>query len=415
MRTIFKLKTGIIILLLVLTFIKEKCYGQEFFKIEGKITNSKNQAIPYVNISIKKTSIGTMSNDDGEFILSISEEYINDTVLVSHIGYLTQNFIVDKKNLNNHKIELSEASYSLKEVSVRPIDPFSILQKAISQITQNYYNTEYESEAFYREVIMENDSYIEYAEGILTIFQKPYSKDIKKQEKDLIRVIESRRNKNNLKEYELSKKVRNPIGGPVTCLKYNPIKFHPSFMRTNSNEKYNYKLVDILEYSGRNLYVIEFDQNDKIKKSLYKGKIYIDKETLAFIHLNYYKSPKGIKYSLPGGLAKAVLKMFKISMEGFDRRVIVNYKLFNGKWCLSSINYKEKASFIKKEIPFDIISTKDLLVSQINHKIENSYTKNEVLKSGEFKDQVGEYNENFWGNYNVIPINKELKKQILKK
>ena len=164
---------------------------------------------------------------------------------------------------------------------------------------------------------------------------------------------------------------------------------------------------------SRELYVIDFDQKDHVKKSLYKGKIYIDKKTFAIVHLNYYKSPKGIKYALPGGLPKAILKIFKMSMEGFDKRVMVNYKLCNDKWFLSSIIYKEKASFIRKGIPYDLISTKDFLITQINNQIENTYLKDEVLKSGEFKDQIGKYNEDFWGDYNIIPINIELEKQLI--
>lgn len=412
MNTNLKSKTGIIISLLNMFFIFGNSYGQEFFKIEGRITNSQNQPIQFANISINKTSIGTISNENGDFVFSIPKENIDDTIIVSHIGYLTLYLKADRNNLNNQKIEMPETSYLLDEIEIYPIDPFSIILKSIGQITQNYCNMEFESEGFYREVITENDKYVEYAEGLLTTLQKPYNPRQKKQEEDLIKLIESRRKKNELEEYELSKKTKNPIGGPVSCIKYNSIKYHPSFLKANASECYNYKLTGILDYSGRDVYVIEFDQKDKVKKSLYKGEIFIDKETLAFVQLNYRKSPKGIKYSLPGAVIRGILKLFSISMEGFDKNVIVCYKMYNDEWYLSSINYTELASFIRKGKPYDIISTKNFLITFINDEISNSYLKDEVLKSGEFKDQIGEYDESFWGNYNIIPINQKLNKQL---
>ena len=399
---------------MILTFILKKGYGQEYFKVEGNITNTEKQAIPYANISIKGTSIGAMSNEDGNFILNVSEEYIYDTIVVSHIGYKAYYFIIDKLHLINNKIELSEALYSIGEVSISPIDPFKLIQKAITQIPQNYNDTEYESEGFYREVITENDKYIEFAEGIISVLHKPYIVNEKKQESDLIKLVQSRRKKNELEEYELSNKVSNPIGGPVSCIKYNSIKKHPSFLGPNAQKSYDYKLLDIMEYLGREVYVVEFDQNNDVKKALYKGTIYIDKESLAFIKFNYRKSTKGIKYGLPRGLNKAILKLLSMNMDGFDRKVTVDYKFYDSKWHLNSINYTEVASFIRNEKLYDIISTKNYLTTKINDAISNSYQKDEVLKSGEFKDQIGEYDENFWGNYNIIPLNEVLQKQLNK-
>lgn len=419
METLMKIKNGTIIVILFSICIIDSANAQDEsvnkqggYKIEGIITDSEKHAIPYVNISIKGTSIGTMTNDDGAFTINVSEEFIDDTIVVSHIGYETQYFMPDLQNLIKRNIELKEVMYSLDEVSISPIDAFSIIQKAIIQIPNNYPSTQYESEAFYREVVTENRKYIEYAEGLIAILHNPFDPIEKKE--DLIKLIQSRKKKNDIEEYELSRKTSNPIGGPVSCIKYNSIKNHPSFLKPNAMELYNYDLIDIIEHSGREVYIIEFDQNDDVKKSLYKGTIYIDKESLAFIHLNFGKSPKGIGYALPRGFPKAMMKLFSMSMVGTDRKVIVNYKLYYDTWYLSSINYIEVASFIRNEKPYDIVSTKNLVITNINSEIKNLYLKGEVLKSGEFKDQIGEYDEDFWGNYNIIPINIELQNQLKK-
>jgi len=408
-----QVKIGLLLSLSCFFFIHEISYCQEFLRTEGVIYNSKNQPIKDVTISIKWTSIGTISNENGEFVFIIPKKSLTDTIAVSHIGYSTKYYLSDTNNLLNQKIELLEASYTLDEVQILPTDPFSIILQAKNNIHVNYQNEAYESEGFYREVIKENDKYIEYAEGLLTTLHSPYEKDKKKQNKDLIKLIESRRKKSELENYELSKKISNPIGGPVSCLKYNSVKYPPSFLRPDAQKLYNYKLKDIIDYSGRGVYVIEFNQKEEIKKSLYQGKIYIDKESLAFVHLTYQKYPKAIKYALPGAVTGGLLKLLtSISMVNSDKKVNVHYKTYNGKWYLSYIEYTEIAGFIRKGKSYDILSTKNYLITQIFDEIENSYLEDEILISGEFKDQIGEYDENFWGNYNIIPLEREMKKQI---
>ena len=57
-------------------------------KINGKLTDSKSKiALPYVNIGIKAKNIGTMSQVDGSFAITIPSTHISDTLTFSLIGY----------------------------------------------------------------------------------------------------------------------------------------------------------------------------------------------------------------------------------------------------------------------------------------------------------------------------------------
>ena len=57
--------------------------------VTGKIISSTNEPMMYANISIKGYPIGISSNEAGEFSFYFSDNYINDTLSVSAVGYET--------------------------------------------------------------------------------------------------------------------------------------------------------------------------------------------------------------------------------------------------------------------------------------------------------------------------------------
>lgn len=60
--------------------------------LKGKITDSNNIGLPFVNIGIPKKNTGTVSNENGEYKLKIPSNILeNDTVVFSYIGYKTIN------------------------------------------------------------------------------------------------------------------------------------------------------------------------------------------------------------------------------------------------------------------------------------------------------------------------------------
>lgn len=81
-------------LIIVLLFIGavNRLSGQE---VSGRITSTEDQlGIPGVNILIKGTTRGTISDLDGNYTISATS---NDTLVYSFIGYITQEYLVEDK------------------------------------------------------------------------------------------------------------------------------------------------------------------------------------------------------------------------------------------------------------------------------------------------------------------------------
>ncbi|MFN2314024.1 MAG: carboxypeptidase-like regulatory domain-containing protein, partial [Bacteroidales bacterium] len=57
------------------------------FFISGKITDAEtSEPLPYATIGISHRGRGTVTNFNGDFILRISEEYLDDTLSISYVG-----------------------------------------------------------------------------------------------------------------------------------------------------------------------------------------------------------------------------------------------------------------------------------------------------------------------------------------
>lgn len=103
---------------IIIFLISLNTFGQQ--TIKGKILNSTTQEpIQYANIGFKKSNVGTISNPDGSFSLYIPANTLNDTLIVSSIGFGSKNIplkhLLTKKELT---IFLNEKIVALNTVVV---------------------------------------------------------------------------------------------------------------------------------------------------------------------------------------------------------------------------------------------------------------------------------------------------------
>jgi len=92
--------------------------------IKGTILDQNNKPIPYVNIGVLNTAIGTVSQENGQFELVVDQVNASDTIKISTIGFSSRAFVL--QNLRsileqNPQIKLTAIQYDLAEVTVRPL------------------------------------------------------------------------------------------------------------------------------------------------------------------------------------------------------------------------------------------------------------------------------------------------------
>ena len=101
-----KLFIGLFLLVIQITLAQNRT-------IAGSITDDSGLPVPGANVFIENKSGGTVTDFDGKFVIEVAN---TDTLVISYIGYVTQNILVgDKSSIN---IQLLEDTESLQEVVV---------------------------------------------------------------------------------------------------------------------------------------------------------------------------------------------------------------------------------------------------------------------------------------------------------
>jgi hypothetical protein len=87
--------------------------------ISGLVNTEKGSTIPYVNIGIKGSKTGTVSDIDGKFTLQIADSLLNDTLMFSSVGFEEKKMPIRKLvNSKNLTVILTESVTNLREVQI---------------------------------------------------------------------------------------------------------------------------------------------------------------------------------------------------------------------------------------------------------------------------------------------------------
>lgn len=81
--------------------------------VTGKVLGAKGEELPGVNVTVKGTTIGTITNAKGEFFLTVGE---NSVLVFSFIGYNTQEVSIGSQT--RFSVSMKESSEDLTEVVV---------------------------------------------------------------------------------------------------------------------------------------------------------------------------------------------------------------------------------------------------------------------------------------------------------
>ncbi len=95
----------------------------QFYDITGFIVDSLGNSISFATIEVIKdhNGIGVVANENGEFQLTIPQDFTDDTLTVSALGYYTQKFaIAGISNRMSMNFELHEKTYDLSEIVILP-------------------------------------------------------------------------------------------------------------------------------------------------------------------------------------------------------------------------------------------------------------------------------------------------------
>ena len=385
-----------ILIFLLVAFCACKGLAQQIV-IEGVIKDSdQNEPLAYANIFLKNTPIGTVSNTNGAFRLIVSPKFIDDTLVISYLGYETQIFQISKIE-EPLKIGLQQDQAVLEQVVVVGYTAQSIINKALERIPHNYFETPYQSTGFYRVTSQKNQSYIHLSEAVFDIYHSKTGGSRQQFKLEKMRAIKDERASQGIElglkpsgifEFDI---VNNPDG--LELLTKKGLKQH------------TFKIEGIEQFNGREVYNISFDQINN-KKPGYKGFMLIDKNSFAFVYFDFGLSPKGLAYFKFGDPAlRALMKIVGINISMNRNNYQIQYKKIGDRYYLNTVgndatlNFKSDRDYYN----FDADTRVDYLVTEFEFENVAPFEKEEALGQGKLiEEQNSNYDQSFWDNYTII-------------
>ena len=373
---------------------------------KGVILNKLDSTeLRFANIYSDFYKIGTVSNEMGEFLLSLPDTISNKEISVQALGFITRR--VDFNKLKD-TVFLTPSIEILKEITISNKTPKfeKIIDSIYVNLKKNYSNKRYLLKTFYRQATIKDSAYLRIIEADVDIQEYGIKKPL---DRDRIKVNYYRRSNNNLTEKH------NRL--------WKTLKVMSTFI-TNTrgvNELVWIQQENFIDHFAKTKAFNIYYKN--LLKSFvfdYEYTTYINKQPV-YVFTFYNKSLEGLELTenqlnriYVNSSDYAVVKYERI--KGYKRgntfknfgKIIINYSKIGDYYYLTSILKHFYSESIGLKI--DKLHTYQIFTNRKDYeKIKRKQTEN---KNQDFGERKYQYDSIFWNNYNMlkeVPLDVKLK------
>ena len=366
--------------------------------LRGTIYDAETREfIPYVNVSITGTTIGSVSNLNGEFQLIVHDLSDTSKIKLSHVGYETLETGISFLAGRQIDFFLKPQTISLQEITVSAADPQQILNDLLKYKTQNYSLAPAYLTCFYREGIDLKQRNIDLTEAVLQIYK---SGSMDNSEHDQVKLIKKRRIANHQKNDTLMPRMKSGIS---SCLVLDIIKELPDFINPANNALYTYSYNNITTVDGRLVNIVTFTQKPFVKEPLYTGDLYVEAENKALVEVRFEMNPRLVDKATYYFIAK---KTRAINLSLQEAKYVVSYKpTTDGMYYINHIRgdivfkVRKRNQLFSSPLHFWF----EMVTSKIVTEDVKPFQRNErLLPDNIFAETKHAYDQNFWDNFNLI-------------
>ncbi len=400
----------ICILIAIVFSIQGLLFAQQdtYFSISGIVKDSKTfEPISFASVTISGTDIGTVTNSEGEFVLKVSKALNAVTFEISHLSYINKSFNIEGSK-NEKVFYLEQHVFQLKEISIIPDDPRSLVWMALNKIDENYSSKPNMMTGFYRETIRQKKDYLSISEALVEIYKAPYVG----MQSDQVRIVKGRNGSNVKKADTLMVQLQ---GGPNVALLLDIVKNTHLSIALDDLDNYSFEITSFVKIDDKLNYVISFKPVVVRPEPLYSGKLYIEKDskaiTMAEFSLDLEDEDKAARQFVqkkPTGL------VFVPTVTNY----LVTYKEQNGKYYLNyvRIDLKFKCDWKKKwfKNSYSIIS--EVAITDRKEDKIARFANQDLFKSNMIlADKIVSFTDaDFWEDYNIIEPEQSIQSAIKK-
>lgn len=411
MKTFINRAICILLFAMIAGTLTSSAQTDDYFTVSGIVKNQSNKkAVEFANVSVTGTNIGTVTNEDGEFTLKIKKSMKTNTIAVSLIGYSNSYMNVAEENIDNAVILLKPKQNLLDEVVVEASVSRNIVAQAIRNIEKNYGNKPTLLVGFYRETARKGNHYINISEAVVHMFKTGYN--VRNANSDRVQVIKGRKLLSEKASDTLAVRL---LGGPNMSSYMDVVKNPDGFLDESTLNYYSFMMEKSVYIDHRIQYVINFKPMVNLEYALFEGKLYIDRESMAITRVEL-----SLDMSDKNKVTQTILKKkpFGLVFKPQELTFLINYKERNGKMCLSYMRneVKFKCNWKKRlfHTSYGVVSEM-VVTDKDDDNVEKIPYRESFKEEDSFTDKVKAfYDEDFWGNYNILAPSESLDKAVNK-
>lgn len=358
--------------------------------------SGSNQPIEMVSIGVENFNIGTVTNEEGKFRITVPNEA--KTLLFNHLNYKVVSYELASGKAD-FEIILEPAGFDLEEIVVT--------SKPVNQIFSDVLNASKKRleksmliNTYGREFISLNGKIVKFSDGLLDYYIKR-----KSGASDLF-IKQSRTFKVNEKENKSDLESRKEAIAfyDITEAMEDAYDFKAIKTLTNTKE-YDFELRVKKDNAGNELEIIKIIPKPEVEKDLYIGSITYDAKTKLILEIDLKKSPEHQKYSKLYNLL-----IVKMKINEFAKKI--NFKLDGEKYVMtysqSRINFyvKTKTSF---DDTFEFVNDfvmMDYKEGEFDFDRKTRYKKKALFEAGT------NFQNEYWKTSNIMLLTSKEEKII---
>lgn len=383
------------IVLLLCLFIFQKVFSQDL--VQGLVKDAgTGEPLSSATISFynKGKNFGIITNQQGRFVIN---QKTPDSIRISMIGYQSK-VLLPPFESNNQTVLLARAIISMETVVVQPLSAEQIVQKAIEVLDKNKSANDFESRAFYREIIKDREHYFSVSEAIFKAQYFPREENFRLE-------LEQGRTKEDVAYTRLFEDY-HPGGGPQLIAKQAFAEEIPDCLQATRVKYFVYKKDSVTYLDNHLIYVISFDQKDGVKEAFEKGKVFVAAEDFSVVSYIGSNSPKGTAYikSLTGN-DKLMAKILNIDFQvlGWNRKLYFNRSGKN--MFLRFASYERQLIYKqpKKDIDLNLTMSFEWMVSETGMPVIKTIAEDAEWKRNNLMVNLpAAFDSSFWGGKAII-------------
>lgn len=237
------------------------------------ISDADNSSIPYASVYLSISKVGTISDENGFF--DMVDFPPNDTLIIQCMGYENVRILTNEIHAYS-EIKMHPKTYSIAEVTVKPISALQIIKKAKDFIPINYpistciYNMTVEN------VITSNDSIYSCLRGSVISTSLGYMKDKPCE----YRLVQADTYVNRKEDFAF-KVPYHTDAYPANLIEQMHLT-NLDFIKNTGDYQYSYA-----QTQGQGEYVINFSPKKVTKRHYLKGSMIINASDMAIKHIEY--------------------------------------------------------------------------------------------------------------------------------